>query len=256
MLVDSHCHFDFDAFDDRRESVWQACNEAGIDTLVIPAVEPARLPGLFSIVDTLPGIYGAAGLHPWYIQSWVDQNSENLVGQLTPFLSHPRCVAVGECGLDGAINTPLEQQQALFEQQLQLAHDINLPVIVHVRKAHNQVLALLKKIQPVRGGVIHGFSGSVELAQSYWMLGFRLGIGGVITYDRAHKTRAAVAAMPLQALLLETDAPDMPLFGRQGEANSPIYLPEVARCLGQLRGQSLAEIARQTTENSKQLFGI
>ena len=258
MLIDSHCHFDFDAFDGDRESIWQACNRAGIEALIIPAVEPARLPRLFSIADAYGGIHGTAGLHPWWVGQWLESGLgvDRLAGQLALFWHHPRCVAVGECGLDGAIDTPLEQQLTFFERQLQIACDLGLPVIVHAHKAHNEVLQLLKKVRPDRGGVIHGFSGSIELAQSYWRLGFRLGIGGVITYQRARKARQAVTALPLQALLLETDAPDMPLAGRQGEANSPLYLPEVARCLADLRGQPVAEIAKQTTENSKQLFTI
>ena len=218
---------------------------------------PGRLPKLFSITDSHTGIYGAAGLHPWWVARWLEANPDaELSDQLTPFFAHPHCVAVGECGLDGAIDTALSQQQPLFERQLQLANDCKLPVIIHVRKAHNAVLQLLKRIRPARGGVIHGFSGSVELALDYWRLGFRLGIGGAITYRRARKTRTAAAALPLDALLLETDAPDMPLADRQGKPNSPAYLPEVAHCLAELRGQSLRDIALQTSHNAQQLFGL
>ena len=256
-LIDSHCHFDFEAFDSHRQSIWQACNTAGIGKLMIPGVEPARSAAAFSIAETYSGIYCSAGLHPWWVGRWLEQNpSGDLAAQLQPFLLHPRCVAIGECGLDGLIDVPLDQQQRLFEQQLQLACERELPVIVHVRKAHNQVLALLQKYRPVRGGVIHGFSGSIELAQCYWQLGFYLGVGGTITYERAHKTRRAVVELPLEALLLETDAPDMPLAGRQGKANSPLYLPEVAQCLARLRDQPLQAVVAQTTKNSQRLFGI
>lgn len=260
-LIDSHCHFDFDAFDTQRESIWQACKQLGIQKLIIPAVAPANSVGAFTIADTFTGIYSSAGLHPWWVSRWLQGNSaDDLDRQLRPFLTHPRCVAVGECGLDGLIDTSLEQQQPLFDRQLQLACKADLPVIVHVRKAHNQVLELLKRYRRHYGkkcrGVIHGFSGSIELAQSYWDMGFYLGIGGTITYPRASKTRRAVAQMPLEALLLETDAPDMPLSGRQGEINSPLCLPEIAQCLAELRGVDVGAIHHQTSVNSKQIFHI
>ncbi|WIO73898.1 TatD family hydrolase [Porticoccaceae bacterium LTM1] len=258
QLIDSHCHFDFPEFDPDRASLWARCMASGISKLVIPSVEPSRCNALFKITEQLTGIYGAAGLHPWWIATWLKEHIDpaKLDEQLAEFLQLPNCVAVGECGVDGLIDAPLERQQPLFEQQLKLACEYNLPVIVHVRKAHNQVLETLKKYRPSRGGVIHGFSGSAELGDSYWKMGFRLGIGGTITYVRAHKTRQAVQQLPLEALLLETDAPDMPLSGKQGKPNSPLYLPEVAECLAALRGESLENIAQITTENSLTLFNF
>lgn len=258
QLIDSHCHFDFPEFDTDRASLWKRCVESGISKLVIPSVEPSRCAALFEITEQLTGIYGAAGLHPWWVKKWLKEYADpsRLGEQLATFLQLSNCVAVGECGLDGLIEAPLTEQLPLFEQQLKLACEYNLPVIVHVRKAHNQVLETLKKYRPSRGGVIHGFSGSAELGENYWKMGFRLGIGGTITYQRAHKTRQAVQQLPLEALLLETDAPDMPLSGKQGKPNRPLYLPEVAECLAALRDESINSIAEITTQNSRTLFNF
>lgn len=261
-LFDSHCHFDFDCFEAERAALWQACQAAGVIQLLIPGVSPELWQRQQQLLEQFDGLYAAAGLHPWWIKSWLDTlpdrklSQQVLIQSLLPHLQHPRCVAVGECGLDAVIELPLEDQQPLFEAQLQCACEQKRPVIVHVRRAHNQTLQLLKRYRPARGGVIHGFSGSPELAQQYWRLGFYLGVGGTITYERASKTRAAVKAMPLEALLLETDAPDMPLSGRQGAANSPIYLPQVATCLAGLRDTPLEQIIAQTTANTRLLFQL
>ncbi|MDM3871461.1 TatD family hydrolase [Porticoccus sp. W117] len=256
-LIDSHCHFDFGAFDDNREQCWRECRQAGVEQLVIPGVNPAELDVPFGCAESLPGIFAAVGLHPWWVAAWSEQQTpQQLVTALEKYLQHPKCVAVGECGLDGYLDIAIEQQLPWFEQQLKLACDAKLPVIIHVLKAHNRVIELLKKYRLPKGGVIHAFTGSAELGRRYWELGFYLGIGGTITYERARKTRDAVTQLPLQSLLLETDAPDMPLWGHQGQSNSPLYLPEIANCLAQLRGQSVEDIAAQTTANSQQLFGI
>ena len=254
--LDSHCHFDFDAFDGRRQTLWQACQQAGVSGMIIPGVSPGQWPRVFALTAQLQGVYGALGLHPWWVAEWLAKGQLELASAMAELLQHPRCVAIGECGLDAAIELPLAQQLPVFETQLQLARDANLPVIIHARRSHNPTLELLGRYRLSRGGVIHGFSGSLELAQQYWRLGFRLGVGGTITYSRAKKTRRALAAMPLEALVLETDAPDMPLSGCQGKANSPLQIPAVAQTLAELRGQSVADIARQTTQNTRQLFNL
>jgi TatD DNase family protein len=260
-LFDSHCHFDFSAFDPDRDAVWQACKDIGIDGLVIPGVAPEQWLVAAQLSQQNGGIFYAAGIHPWWVEQVVaddtgPDNLERLRGDLQNQLSADACVAVGECGLDKMIDVDFDLQQRVFELQVNLATELSLPLIVHCRKAHNEVLALLRRYRPARGGVIHGFSGSAELANDYWALGFYLGIGGTITYERAQKTRAAVKQLPLEAILLETDAPDMPLSGRQGERNSPQYLPEIARTLAEIRAVSVDEIARQTTRNARTLFAL
>lgn len=256
-MIDSHCHFDFAAFTGQQAAIWQQCRARGIRNLIIPAVEPALIPLAVELSEQLQGVYFAAGLHPWWVGEFAQQHGENCVESLRTIIrqysQHPRCVAVGECGLDAAIETPVAEQLPLFQAQLALAGELELPVIIHSRKAHAHILQQLKQFPEVRG-VIHAFSGSREQGEAFIQQGFCLGIGGTITYPRAQKTRNAVASLPLDALLLETDAPDMPLAGRQGEANSPLYLPDVATTLAQLRNQPVADIQQQTTRNCYHLF--
>lgn len=260
QFFDSHCHFDFEVFDGDRELIWRECNELGITHLIIPGIEPEQWITAINIAQH-KNIYFSTGLHPW----WVSKNITvdclvNIRQHLEKNLMQPKCVAIGECGLDVVTATetatPMQLQQQVLDIHLQLAQQISKPLIIHCRKAHNELLVQLKRYNLPAGGVIHGFSGSYELAASYWDMGFRLGIGGTITYERANKTRTAVKKLPLGALLLETDAPDMPLSGKQGERNSPLQIIEIAQTLADLRGEPLEKIAAQTTLNSRTLFKI
>ncbi len=256
-FIDSHCHFDFDVFDCDREQLWQRCRDNGVQQLVIPGVNPVGWAKCQQLACSLPGISMAAGLHPWWAGDfpcgYFNQQEQQCWEAV---LDEPYCVAVGECGLDKSITTPLPLQQMWFEQHINMACMTALPMIVHVRHAHNEVLALLEHYRPKGGGVIHAFSGSLALALRYWRLGFFLGIGGSITYERAVKTRHTVAELPLESMVLETDSPDMPLAGYQGRRNDPARIPLVAQTLASLREQPLAVIAQQTTLNSQQLFRL
>lgn len=264
-LFDTHCHFDFLA--PPLPQLWQRCRDAGLVGLLVPGVSPAQWPDVIATTG-LPGLHVALGLHPCYLQQNAQQrDTPASVADLGQRLSaalddvrarHPSVslVAIGECGLDGMIATPMSQQIAFFEAQLELAQQRDLPVVIHARRCHNDMLRCLKRITPKRGGIIHAFSGSVEIAREYVRLGYLLGVGGTITYERANKTRTAIAQLPLSALVLETDAPDMPISGRQGEPNSPLYLAEIAQVLAQLQGASLQQVAQQTTLNALQLFAL
>lgn len=261
VLIDSHCHFDFPVFDADRAAVWAAANANGVSQMIIPGVAPEQWSTAAQVSREFPGIFRAAGIHPWWVkgllsgddcQARVDELREALRRELVT----DSCVALGECGLDKLKEVNLERQQRLFAMQVELASELELPLIIHCCKAHNEVIALLRRHRLPAGGVIHAFSGSTQIAKTYVELGFRLGIGGTITYERARKTRQAVANVPLTALLLESDAPDMPLCGRQGERNSPQYLPDIAQVLAQLRGQPLEEIILQTSDNSRRLFNL
>ncbi|WP_250463978.1 TatD family hydrolase [Microbulbifer litoralis] len=254
-LIDSHCHFDFDAFDPDRHRVWQQCRQVGVERLVIPAVSPPRWPALRELVAQQRDWYAAIGLHPWWVAETEIAPAE-LQRQIAQQVAESPCVAIGECGLDGAIVTPLAEQEPLFRAQLALAGELKLPLIVHACRCHSELLRLLKEYRPSRGGVIHAFTGSPEIAREYWKLGFYLGAGGTITYQRAAKTRRAFAALPLEAILLESDAPDMPLQGHQGQRNSPEYLPHIAAALAGLRGISVARVAEQTRRNTERLFAL
>lgn len=260
---DSHCHFDFDNFEPDRAEVWQRCNEAGINQLLIPGVAPDQWPLAAKIARDYEGLCYAVGLHPWWLKDvfGLDQLSsaqlDNMAEQLTNAAQEKGCVAIGECGLDLIRDADSQHaQERVLAMHLEVAQQLELPIVIHSVKAHNPLIRLLKDHPLERGGVIHAFSGSMEMGEAYWNLGFYLGVGGTITYERAQKTRSAVEQMPLEALLLETDAPDMPLCGHQGERNSPERLPEIARALAELRKQSVEKIAAQTTANSRKLFAL
>ncbi|MBW8192838.1 TatD family hydrolase [Neiella marina] len=256
-LFDSHCHLDFDAFDDDRPAVLARCQQAGIERMLIPAVTASSFRPLLGMCHDMTSaslqLDCALGLHPYWIRE--HQLSDIALLQAELESNHSAQVAIGECGLDAFVAPELMSKQIrLLSEQFELALAFDLPVILHVRKAHNELQQLLKRYAGVRG-VIHAFSGSVELAQSYIKLGMKLGIGGTITYARATKTRQAVSALPLHSLLLETDAPDMPLSGRQGQRNSPEHLPHVLESLVLLRKESADEIATQLWQNGIDLFG-
>ncbi|MEW5248517.1 TatD family hydrolase [Microbulbifer sp. 2201CG32-9] len=255
LLIDSHCHFDFDDFTSDRDAVWQRCRAVGVEQLIIPGVEVRQWESLAALVCREPGWHAAVGVHPWWI-SGLQQTDAQLQQALCECAEQGRFVAIGECGLDKLIETPFERQLDVLRIHLTVAAELGLPVILHVRKAHSELLRLLKGFRLGRGGVIHAFSGDVELARRYWAMGFRLGIGGTISYPRAAKTRRAVVELPLESLLLESDAPDMPLRGRQGERNSPEYLPVTAGLLAELRGVSAEEVAARTRENTRLLFSL
>lgn len=260
-FFDSHCHFDFADFDQDRDSIWHKCNALGIGFLIIPGVAPSQWLYAMQIAQQLENIYVGVGLHPWWIAKELQfenlaMDLKKLEQQLTQNISIENCIAIGECGLDSLIETPLEIQQRVLAVHLQLAQETQMPLIIHCVKAHNELLQQLKKYQLPAGGVIHAFSGSHEMAEQYWAMGFRLGIGGTITYERANKTRNAVKQLPLESILLETDAPDMPPFGMQGQRNSPENIILIAQTLADFRSESLAQIAMQTTKNAHQLFKI
>ncbi|WP_295801209.1 TatD family hydrolase [uncultured Microbulbifer sp.] len=259
-MIDSHCHFDFDDFAPDRAQVWERCLAAGIERLVIPGVSVAQWRSLFALVGTESRWYGAVGVHPWWVadlalapeklqQALVERVNKERAGS-------GRCVAIGECGLDGHIATAMEVQIAALRPQLAAACELDLPLILHSVKAHSELLRQLKEFRPSRGGVIHAFSGSREIAREYWKLGFYLGIGGTVTYARAAKTRSTVSEVPLESLLLESDAPDMPHAGHQGERNSPEYLPAIAETVAALRGIPVAEVCLQTRRNTERLFDL
>lgn len=263
-FFDSHCHFDFARFDEDRMQVWQRALALGVKGLLIPGVEPAQWPVAHKLSHELPDCYFAVGIHPWWIgklatdplalQFYAFQMSrlmdeERISGRM-------RCVAIGETGLDKNIATPMAQQRDLLDWHIELANQFQRPLIVHSVKAHNELIAQCKKRKPLYGGVVHGFSGSYETAMQYINMGFYIGAGGTISYARAQKTRTAFARIPLEFVLLETDAPDMPLNGQQGQRNSPENIPRIAQFLAGLRGETVETIATVVWENNRRLFGV
>lgn len=270
-FFDSHCHFDFIEFNADRAALWQACNAKGITRLLMPGVAPEQWQTAAQYCAQYSGLFYAAGIHPHWIQQqpWFKTGNESLLDcairekiaglicnefLYSANVNGTHCVAVGECGLDKMTAASFELQQQLLALHIEVANQLQKPLIIHCVKAHNELIAVLKKHKPKWGGVIHAFSGSYEMAQQYVDMGFYLGVGGTITYERAQKTRAAVAKIPLEWLLLETDAPDMPLQGKQGRRNSPCYIPQIAQVLATLRGVTTQEIAEATNRNAMRLF--
>lgn len=245
-LVDSHCHLDAAEFDLDRDAVIAAANQAGVTSLVLPAVERANFDAVLSLCQRHAGCYPALGIHPMFVQQ---ARPADLV-VLKQALLEQRPVAVGEIGLDFFVEGfDAARQEFYFVEQLKLAREFDLPVLLHIRRAQDEVLRQLRRIK-VKGGIAHAFNGSRQQAQAFADLGFKLGFGGVMTWPRALRIRELAATLPLEAIVLETDAPDIPpvWLGRAGR-NSPDQLPRIAQVLAELRGQTLAEIVDATTQN-------
>ena len=253
QLIDSHCHIDVAEFDDDRAAVLQRCRQACVAELVVPGVDRERWPGLIALCRAEVGLHPALGLHPIYIE----QHGTGAVTWLEQQLATtPEVIAIGEIGLDFFM-TELDRsrQQSLFEAQLTIARDANLPVILHIRKAHDQVLSTLRRI-PVKGGIAHAFNGSIEQARRFIELDFKLGFGGTMTYDGANKIHRLARELPLAAIVLESDAPDMVGAAHRGQRNSPEYLSEYLAALAALRDETITDVARETTHNTRQVLGL
>lgn len=252
-FIDTHCHFDFPPFRKHEEESLQLAKRSGVERLIVPAVTRERFGDITRLTASFPPVYGALGLHPLYIDSHRDSDIAELEHRLSQ--KNERIVAVGEIGLDDYMETPqLGRQEQLLLAQLALAERFDLPVILHSRRTHDRLAKLLREAKQSRVGVIHGFSGSLSQAQAFIQLGYYIGVGGVITYDRAQKTRRTVVKLPLERLLLETDAPDMPLAGFQGQPNRPERIAYVFEQLCQLREEPPEQIAQQIYLNSLALF--
>ena len=245
-LFDTHCHLDLGAFDDDRGAVLREARAAGVRRLLVPAVTRAGWEGLWALCGVDEGLYPAIGLHPVLLpQHDPDQD----LPALERFIEDRRPVAIGEIGLDYHLDLDRERQQRLLEAQLEIAERHRLPVVLHVRKAHDAMLATLRGFD-LPGGFCHAFNGSEQQAARYLDLGFRLGFGGMLTYPNARHLHELATGLPLEALVLETDAPDMSGFCHRYERNSPAYLPEVLLTLAELRPESAEAIAERTTANA------
>ena len=252
MLFDSHSHFDAPEFDADRNAVLARAHAAGVTRQIVPAVSAAAWPKLREICAAHAGLYAAYGLHPMYLP---EHHPEHLIA-LRDWIERERPVAVGECGLDFFVEGLDAGQQSLyFEGQLRLARDFELPVIVHARRAVDAVMAAIRRFGPVRG-VVHSFSGSADQARRLHALGFLIGLGGPVTYARANRLRTLAASLPIECLLLETDAPDQPDSGHRGQRNEPARLTTVCDTIAALRDIAPEAVARATTANAERLFGL
>ncbi len=272
MWIDSHCHLDAPEFDADRDAVRLAARLAGVDLCVIPAVERANFETVRALAHKHGDVY-ALGIHPLYVPKAHDDDLIFLEEQLSKLKDDKRLVAVGEIGLDYFVPelcTPemRERQWYFYTAQLALAKRFELPVILHVRRSADKLLKGLRdKAWPSRvGGIAHAFNGSLQQAQNLIDLGFKLGFGGTLTYERSLQIRRLATELPLTSIVLETDAPDIPpqwLYvtadkraqGKSAQKNTPIELPRIGAVLTDLRGVNASAVAEQTTRNVKQLFG-
>ncbi len=246
MWIDTHCHLDAAEFDNDRDAVVRAAVAAGVSQIVVPAVERANFGAVASVCREYSGCYAAYGIHPMYVAPAREEDLD----ALREIIAREHPVAIGEIGLDRFIEHRDDaEQEFYFKAQLEIARDTGLPVLLHVRRAIDQVLKHLRQIRVV-GGIAHAFNGSRQQADEFIKLGFKLGFGGAMTFPRANRIRELAATLPLESIVLETDAPDIPPEWLSGARNSPDQLPRIGAALAELRGMSIADIANVTKMNA------
>lgn len=261
MLVDTHCHLDFESFDDDREAVLARAQEAGVLRMVNPGVDLASSQAALRLAERYPGVYAAVGVHPNDAAGWVDSSLE----ELRALAGRDKVVAIGEIGLDYYRDTtPRDLQKRIFKEQLDLAAEMGLPVIVHNREATDDLLEILedwhKKLEnsslalSARPGVLHSYSGDATQARRAISLGFRIGFTGPVTFRNAPDLQEVAAELSLENLLVETDAPFLAPHPKRGRRNEPANVRLIAEKLAELQGESIEAVAQITTANAGQLF--
>ncbi|MDE8603811.1 TatD family hydrolase [Marinomonas sp. RSW2] len=251
MFIDSHCHFDFDVFNGQRDELMACCLDHGILGFLVPATTFISWKKLEMLTERYPQWRTAYGLHPYFLK----EASLEQIDFLGEQCEAQRVVAVGEIGLDcwpSAVD--INVQINFFKRQLSVAKSLRLPVIVHARKSYDLVFKCLREVHFKEGGVVHAFNGSFEQAKRLLDLGFVLGVGGTVTYPRANKARRVLSALESGAFVLETDSPDMPLNGFQGQNNTPLSIPLIAQCVARIREESVEQIRMQTYANLLRVF--
>lgn len=256
MLLDTHCHLDASEFALDREAVIARALAAGVQGILIPAVDPSNFEIVRTLAHSVPGGAYALGIHPMYVQHVDDQALVQLRQALEARRDDPRLVAVGEIGLDFFVpeisqGEERAKQERFYVAQLKLAIEFDLPVILHVRRSQDVLLKYLRR-HPVRGGLAHAFNGSVQQAQQFIDAGFALGFGGAMTYARALQIRRLACALPLESIVLETDAPDIaPAWLTETRRNEPAEVRRIAHALAELRGISYEEVLIKTAQAAR-----
>lgn len=256
--IDTHLHLDDPAFVEGAAAVWQEARRAGVEGAIAVGVEPATWSRTIEVARELPGVRVALGIHPQAVPALDDETIRRALDELPAQLRAHDAVAIGECGLDGPAGD-LERQARVLREHLGLARDLALPVSLHVFRVHGPALKLLRDFGPLpAGGVVHSYSGSAELVRDYLRLGWSFSFAGAVTRSNARRPLAAALAVPLEHLLVETDAPFQPTGAdaRDRTRGDPRDLPEVIAALARARGLEPEQLAEATTANARRLFGL
>jgi TatD DNase family protein len=252
FFIDTHSHFDAAEFDGDRDAEYARAVGAGVAIQVVPAVSRDNFAAVAAACTRYPGCLPAWGLHPMVI----GVHRHEHLADLRARIAAQRPVAIGEIGLDLFVkNLDYATQEFFYVEQLKLAREFDLPVLLHGRKANDELLKHLRRIR-VRGGIAHAFNGSPQQAAEFIKLGFKLGFGGAFTWPRANNLRRLAVDLPLDSIVLETDSPDIPPVWIGRGRNAPGELPRIAQTLAELRGIPLEQVAEATTRNARALFGL
>lgn len=255
-LIDTHTHLDFEDFDGDRQSVLEHCQRLGVERVVVLGVYQRNLQRVWDLALQVPSVHAALGLHPIYLDEHRPAHLADLRDRLARLAGHPKLCAVGEIGLDYYVpSLDRARQQELFDSQLQMAADFNLPALLHVRRSHADTIAALKRFKLKRAGIVHAFAGSREEAKEYIKLGFKLGLGGAATWPQALRMHRVIAELPLDSVVLETDAPDMAPSMYPGLRNSPEHLPDICNALADWMSVPAERLAEVSTLNAMAVFG-
>ena len=251
FFIDTHCHLDAAEFDADRDAEYARAVAGGVTTLVVPAISRDNFAAVAATCTRYPGCLPAWGLHPMYI----DVHRPEHLADLRTQIEAQRPLAIGEIGLDLFVDLDYATQEYFYVEQLKIAQEFDLPVLLHCRRANDQLLKHLRRIR-VRGGIAHAFNGSPQQAEEFIKLGFKLGFGGAFTWPRANNLRRLAADLPLDAIVLETDSPDIPPVWIGRGRNAPGELPRIAQALAELRGLEVDAVAQATTRNARELLGL
>ena len=253
-LVDTHCHLDVPQFDEDRDAMLARARAAGVGTMIVPGIAIPDMPRVLAMADGHADIFVGVGVHPHEAGTWTDET----LGQLRTWAAHPKVVAIGEIGLDYYYDhAPRDVQQQVFTDQVRLAGSLGKPVIVHNRDSHGDVLRLLQgHLSHEAGGVMHCFSGSLELAKQCIAIGMYISFAGPLTFKNATSLQEVAAGLPLDRLLVETDSPFLAPVPHRGKRNEPMHVGHVAAKLAALHGVAEEEVVRVTTENARKLFRL
>lgn len=249
-IFDAHAHYDDKWFDEDRSALLSSMPENGVSYIVNAAVDIATAKTAIGFAEQYPHLYACAGIHPENL----DGLEDDYLDQLTEMLRHPKVVALGEIGLDYHWDIEKPLQQRVFEEQLRLAKELGVPVVIHDREAHGDVMELVRKYQPK--GLMHCYSGSVEMLKEVIKLGMSISLGGTVTFKNARVPVEVAAAVPLDRLLLETDAPYLSPVPYRGKRNDSRNIAYTAERIAEIRGMDAQELIDITTENAKRLYGI